>query len=57
MIEAQDLNRMLDAIEKLARSGANEAAQELLSRLEEILSNLQPGMAQDGHAGRHAADG
>jgi uncharacterized protein (TIGR02302 family) len=51
MIEAQDLNRMLDAIEKLARSGANEAAQELLSRLEEILSNLQPGVAQDGSQG------
>jgi uncharacterized protein (TIGR02302 family) len=51
MIEAQDLNRMLDAIEKLARSGANEAAQELLSRLAEILSNLQPGMAQEGQQG------
>ncbi len=45
-IDPQDLNRMLDAIEKLARSGANEAAQELLSRLEELLSNLQPGMAE-----------
>jgi uncharacterized protein (TIGR02302 family) len=51
MIEAQDLNRMLDAIEKLARNGANEAAQVLLSRLGEILSNLQPGMAQDGQQG------
>jgi uncharacterized protein (TIGR02302 family) len=51
MIEAQDLNRMLDAIEKLARSGANEAAQELLSRLAEILSNLQPGMAEQGQEG------
>ncbi|HKQ94575.1 MAG TPA: TIGR02302 family protein [Aestuariivirgaceae bacterium] len=45
-IRTEDLNRMLDAIEKLARSGANEAAQELLSRLEDILSNLQPGMAE-----------
>jgi uncharacterized protein (TIGR02302 family) len=51
MIDAQDLNKMLDAIEKLARSGANEAAQELLSRLEEILSNLQAGMAQQGQQG------
>jgi uncharacterized protein (TIGR02302 family) len=51
MIEAQDLNRMLDAIEKLARSGAKEAAQELLSRLEDILSNLQQGFAQEGEAG------
>ena len=47
-IKAEDLNRMLDAIDKLARSGANEAAQELLSRLEEILSNLQPSLAEQG---------
>ena len=39
---------MLDAIDKLARSGANEAAQELLSRLEEILNNLQPSLAEQG---------
>jgi uncharacterized protein (TIGR02302 family) len=51
MIDAQDLNRMLEAIEELARSGAHEAAQELLSRLAEILSNLQPGMAQQGQQG------
>ena len=47
-IKPEDLNRMLDAIDKLARSGANEAAQELLSRLEEILSNLQPSLAEQG---------
>jgi uncharacterized protein (TIGR02302 family) len=51
MVDAQDLNRMLEAIEELARSGAHEAAQELLSRLAEILSNLQPGMAQQGQQG------
>jgi uncharacterized protein (TIGR02302 family) len=52
MIDAKDLNSMLDAIEKLARSGATEAAQELLSRLDEILSNLQQGMAQQGSEGQ-----
>ena len=46
-IQAEDLDRMLDAIEKMARSGANDAAQELLSRLEDILNNLQNGMAQN----------
>jgi uncharacterized protein (TIGR02302 family) len=51
MIDAQDLNRMLDAIEKLARSGAAEAAQELLAQLQELLSNLQSGMAQQGQEG------
>jgi uncharacterized protein (TIGR02302 family) len=47
-IRAEDLNRMLDAIDKLARSGANEAAQELLAQLEELLSNLQPSLAEQG---------
>ena len=46
MVSPQDLQKMLDMIEKLARSGANEAAQEMLSQLEDILRNLQPGMAQ-----------
>jgi uncharacterized protein (TIGR02302 family) len=51
MIDAQDLNRMLDSIEKLAKSGAAEAAQELLAQLQELLSNLQSGMAQQGKEG------
>ena len=45
-IQAQDLKRMLDAIENLARSGARDAAQELLSQLENILKNLQPGIGR-----------
>jgi hypothetical protein len=36
---------MLDMIQKLAESGANEAAQEMLSQLESLLRNLKPGMA------------
>jgi uncharacterized protein (TIGR02302 family) len=44
-IETRDLQRMLDMIENLARSGARDAAQELLSQLEDILRNLQPGIA------------
>jgi hypothetical protein len=35
-------------IEKLAQSGANEAAEQMLSELENILRNLQPGMPQQG---------
>ncbi len=45
-IQAQDLKRMLDTIENLARSGARDAAQELLSQLENILKNLQPAIGQ-----------
>ena len=44
-MRAQDLERMLDMIENMARSGARDAAQELLAQLENILRNLQPGMA------------
>ena len=42
----QDLQEMLDRIEELARMGDTEAAQELLSQLQQMLDNLQ--MAQPG---------
>ena len=45
MISPEDLQKMLDMIQKLAESGANEAAQEMLSQLESLLRNLKPGMA------------
>jgi uncharacterized protein (TIGR02302 family) len=48
MVSPQDLQKMLDMIEKLAQSGANEAAEQMLSELENILRNLQPGMPQQG---------
>lgn len=44
-IQAQDLQRMLDMIENLAKSGARDAAQELLAQLENLLRNMQPGIA------------
>ncbi len=46
MVRSQDLKKMLDMIENLARQGARDAAQEMLSQLENILRNLQPGMAR-----------
>lgn len=45
LLSQQDLQKMLDTIQKLAESGANEAAQEMLSQLENMLRNLQPGMS------------
>jgi uncharacterized protein (TIGR02302 family) len=48
MVTPQELQKMLDMIEKLAQSGANEAAEQMLSELENILRNLQPGMPQQG---------
>lgn len=44
MVSPEDLKKMLEMIEKLAESGANDAARQLLSQLDEILRNLQPGM-------------
>lgn len=45
LLSQEDLQKMLDTIQKLAESGANEAAQEMLSQLENLLRNLQPGMS------------
>ena len=45
-VRSQDLQRMMDMIENLARSGARDAAQQMLSELENILQNLQPGQRQ-----------
>lgn len=50
MVTPQDLQKMLDMIDKLAKSGNNEAAQQMLSELENILRNLRPGMPQQGQA-------
>lgn len=41
MITSQDLQRMLDEIERLARSGNPEDAKRALSQLQDLLKNLQ----------------
>ncbi len=46
MISSRDLQKMMDQIEKLARSGNHDAAQKLLSELERLMENMRPGMAQ-----------
>jgi uncharacterized protein (TIGR02302 family) len=48
MVSPQDLQRMLDMIDKLAQSGDNKSAEQLLSQLEDILRNLRPAMPQQG---------
>ena len=40
-IRPQDLDRMLDRIEDLARSGSRDAAKELLAELQDMMNNLQ----------------
>jgi uncharacterized protein (TIGR02302 family) len=47
-LRPQDLDRMLDQIENLARTGAKDAARQLLSELQNMLENLQAGQPQQG---------
>jgi uncharacterized protein (TIGR02302 family) len=51
-LRSQDLQSMLDRMEQLARSGAKDAARQLLDQMQQMLENLQtarPGqMGQDG---------
>ncbi|MBI2718650.1 MAG: TIGR02302 family protein [Rhizobiales bacterium] len=46
MVTPEDLKKMLDTIQKLAESGANDAARQMLSQLDDILRNLKPGQQQ-----------
>ncbi|MBI3434954.1 MAG: TIGR02302 family protein [Proteobacteria bacterium] len=51
MLRSQDLKSMIDRLEQLARSGAKDAARQLLQELQRMLENLQtaqPGGAMDG---------
>src|SRR5204863_143209 len=45
-LRSQDLRSMLDRMERLARSGAKDAARQLLEQLQQMLENLQ--MARPG---------
>jgi uncharacterized protein (TIGR02302 family) len=42
-VSREDLQKMLDDIEKLNKGGSKEAAQDLLAQLDQLLQNLQPG--------------
>ncbi len=52
MLRESDLQRMLDQIENLAKSGSRDQAQELLSQLEEMMNNLRMARPQQGQQGR-----
>lgn len=51
-IRQSDLQRMLDQIEDLAKSGAREQAQELLQQLQDMMNNLQMAQRQQGQQGQ-----
>ena len=48
VLRQQDLNRMMDQIENLARSGQRQQAEQLLSQLQQMMNNLQAGRMQRG---------
>jgi uncharacterized protein (TIGR02302 family) len=50
VLSSRDLQNMLDRLENLARSGAKDAARQLLQQLQEMMENLQAGMP-DGNDG------
>ena len=49
VMRQQDLNNMIERMERLSRSGDKEAAKQLLDQLQQMLENLQ--MAQPGQSG------
>jgi len=52
VMSEQDLKAMIDRMERLARSGDKEAAQQLLEQMQQMLENLQ--MAQPGQGDQDA---
>ena len=52
-LRQSDIDRMMDQIENLAKSGNRDQAQELLSQLEDMMNNLQAGRQQQrGQSGQ-----
>ncbi|MBU6462397.1 MAG: TIGR02302 family protein [Bradyrhizobium sp.] len=49
ILRQQDLNNMIERMERLSRSGDKDGARQLLEQLQEMLENLQ--MAQPGQSG------
>ncbi|OYW52023.1 MAG: TIGR02302 family protein [Azorhizobium sp. 32-67-21] len=48
VLRPQDLQRMMDRIENLARSGARDAARQMLDELQAMMDNMRPGNRQAG---------
>ncbi len=45
-ITQEDLQKMMDALEDLAKGGSREMAEQLLNELDRMLQNMQPGMGE-----------
>jgi uncharacterized protein (TIGR02302 family) len=51
-LRQEDIDKMLDRIEDLAKQGAKDQAQQLLSELENMMNNLQMGQQQQSQQGQ-----
>lgn len=51
-LSQSDLERMMDQLENLARSGARDDAMDLLQQLQDMMNNLQAGNQQQGQQGQ-----
>ncbi|MBD9374922.1 TIGR02302 family protein [Rhizobium sp. ARZ01] len=54
ILRQQDLERMMDQIENLARSGAKDQARQLLAEMQRMLNNLQAGRPQQQQQGQQS---
>ncbi len=55
LVSEQDLDKMLNNIEKLAKSGSKDLAEQMLSELKDILDRLQTGNFADNAKQQRAA--
>ena len=55
-LRQSDLQRMLDQIENLAKSGNRDQARDLLAQLQEMMNNLQAGRMQPGQNGQQNSE-
>ncbi|WP_321334296.1 TIGR02302 family protein [Breoghania sp.] len=56
MLRSQDLEEMLRQIEELAKSGAKDAARDLLAQMQRMLENLQTGRMQQMPQGQQSQE-
>ncbi|MBD0417282.1 TIGR02302 family protein [Oryzicola mucosus] len=55
-LRQSDLDKMMDQIENLAKSGNRDKAQELLSQLQDMMNNLQMARPQQGQQGQQNSE-
>jgi len=52
VLRPEDLQKMMDQIENLAKTGSRDAAQQMLSELQQMLENLEASRSQQGQQGQ-----